>query len=155
MSLAIHVRQRNLLCFKFSGVVSTLAGSTVNGLSDGEGADAMFTYTYSITASSNGLLYVGESGAIRKVTTSGFVTTLAGSESIGSGDGVGTEATFNGVLGLAVDDSETVYAADYTNNLIRKILPSGRYFCLCIPCPLCPINCLFCLFCLSFCQQET
>jgi streptogramin lyase len=53
------------------------------------------------------------------------VTTLAGSGTLGSTDGIATSATFNGPRGVAVDALGNVYVGDSENNKIRKIAPSG------------------------------
>ena len=59
---------------------------------------------------------------IRKITSSGVVSTLAGTAgTAGSANGTGTSATFNQPIGVAVDSSGNVYVADYNNHLIRKI----------------------------------
>ncbi len=105
--------------------MSTLAGSAASGFVDGVGTAARFINTQSITASSNGMLYVGEVGAVRMVTTSGSVSTLAGKSIAGYADGVGSNAAFYGIYGLTVDSSGTVFAADSSNNMIRKVLSSG------------------------------
>jgi alpha-tubulin suppressor-like RCC1 family protein len=62
---------------------------------------------------------------IRKITSAGVVTTLAGSGSTGASDGLGTAASFNMPEGLVVDGIGNVYVADTYNNKIRKITPSG------------------------------
>lgn len=105
--------------------MSTLAGSAASGFVDGVGTAARFASTRSITASSNGVLYVGGNGAVRMVTTSGSVSTLAGKSGTGYADGVGTNTAFNYINGLTVDSSDTVFAADLSNNVIRKVLSSG------------------------------
>jgi sugar lactone lactonase YvrE len=54
-----------------------------------------------------------------------FVSTLAGSGAIGSADGIGTLASFKSPNGVAIDNANNVYVADYLNNKIRKITPAG------------------------------
>ncbi|MEI6714269.1 MAG: HYR domain-containing protein [Verrucomicrobiota bacterium] len=109
------------------GVVSTLAGSGSSGSADGIGVAASFKYPYGVCVDGSGNVYVGDSSnnKIRKITSSGVVSTLAGSGSPGSADGSGTAASFNNPYGVCVDGSGTLYVADSSNNKIRKITSAG------------------------------
>src|SRR5439155_157126 len=63
---------------------------------------------------------------IRKITSAGVVTTLAGSAGqSGSADGVGNAARFYSPTGVAADTAANVYVADSNNKTIRKITPDG------------------------------
>ena len=110
------------------GNVSTLAGSDSNGSADGIGSDASFYYPHGIAVDDNGNVYVADTNnnKIRKITADGNVSTLAGSGSYGSTDGVGIDASFNKPYGIAVDTSGNVYVADTDNSLIRKITAEGN-----------------------------
>ena len=52
------------------------------------------------------------------------VTTLAGTGATGSNDGLGSQATFNGPFGIAVDINGNLFVADRNSNMIRKLTPN-------------------------------
>jgi sugar lactone lactonase YvrE len=110
-------------------VVTTLAGSArLTGSSNGTGSAARFDYPAGVAVDSAGNLYVAdrEDDEIRKISPSGVVTTLAGyAGQQGSVDGTGSSARFNFPTGVAVDSAGNVYVADWHNDEIRKISPSG------------------------------
>ena len=111
-----------------AGVVTTVAGDPGStGSTDGSGTTALFNNPQGIVAL-GGDLYVADSGnnTIRKVTTGGDVTTVAGSAGIpGSADGLSAVARFRSPLGIAVLGG-SLYVADSGNQTIRKVLvPSG------------------------------
>lgn len=110
-----------------SGVVTTFAGSGTSGSTDGAGLAASFNQPYCVAVDRAGTLYVTDLGnsLIRKISPAGVVTTLAGSGSPGTADGVGAAASFNFPMGVAVDGAGYVYVADFGNNSIRMITPQG------------------------------
>jgi hypothetical protein len=107
-----------------AGVVSTLAGLPGNpGWNDGTGDNAQFYYPQGIAADCAGNLYVADSEnfTIRKITSDGVVSTLAGSAgNFGSSDGTGGAVRFVNPFGIAVDSEGNLYVADTFNNTIRK-----------------------------------
>lgn len=107
------------------GTVSTLAGSGLAGGADGSAVDAQFNYPRCITADAQGNVYVGETYRIRKITPDGSVSTLAGGTQ-GYVDATGAEAKFDSIADLTIDTQGFLYAADYFNNMIRKISPAGE-----------------------------
>jgi len=112
-----------------NSVVTTLAGLAGNvGSANGTGSNARFNAPQGIAADSSGNLYVADTAnhTIRKITSGGVVTTLAGSPGTnGLADGTGTSALFNLPQGVAADTSGNVYVADTWNHTIRKITAVG------------------------------
>lgn len=110
------------------GSVSTLAGNGNDGFVDGMGSHAEFFVPIGIVADASGNIYVGDEGnsSIRKITSEGTVTTLAGNGKFSFSDGVGRNAEFNAPGGIAIDSDGNLYVADYLNNCIRKVTASGE-----------------------------
>lgn len=103
--------------------VKTLAGS-VAGLANGTGANARFNMPSGVAVDATGLLYVADYGnnMIRRVTSLGEVTILAGAGHPGYWDDTGTFAVFNGPESITVTADGTAYVADIGNQRIRKIV---------------------------------
>ncbi len=135
-----------------AGVVTTWAGMAGEpGYTDGPRRTAQFAHPAGIAVDEAGNLYVADSGnqVIRKISSEGEVTTLAGNPVYypkiqpnsqapgppnpnfrtgavgGYADGTGRGARFLMPRGLAVDSKGNVYVADMGNHAIRKITPAG------------------------------
>lgn len=106
-----------------AGVVTTLAGNGSNGLSEGTGISAQFSYPRGVAVDGNGNVYVASASRISKINASGVVTILAGSGTNWSNDGTGTAASFDSPEGVAVDGSGYIYVTE--PDRIRKITPAG------------------------------
>jgi sugar lactone lactonase YvrE len=108
--------------------VSTFAGSAAAGFADGNADTARFRGENSIVADAQGNVYVADAqnNRIRKISVSGKVSTIAGSDSAGFRDGQGEQALFNFPKGIAIDMQGNLFIADGANFRIRKITPSGQ-----------------------------
>lgn len=117
----------NILTVNAAGFAGTLAGTGQPGSSNGPGSTATFYFPNGVATDARGNVYVADwvNNLIRKISSNGVVSTLAGSGAAGAIDSTGTSASFNGPAGLAVDAAGNVYVADADNNLIRKITPAG------------------------------
>jgi len=106
-----------------NGVVTTFAGSTTSGSADGIGTAASFYNPLGMVIDSNDSIYVVDqhNNTIRKISSTGIVTTIIGTTTSGSTNGVGTLALLNSPNGIAKDSSGNLYISDYGNNLIRKV----------------------------------
>jgi hypothetical protein len=109
-----------------AGVVTTLAGmEQTPGTNDGTGSSARFNQPYGVAVDSLGNVYVADTYnfTIRKITTNGVVTTIAGQAgNPGSSGGSATNgAEFSYPYGVAIDSSTNIYVADTGNNMIRMI----------------------------------
>lgn len=110
-----------------SGVVNTLAGDGSPTWIDGVGTSASFHFPGGICMDSMSSLYVADTSnyRIRRVTSLGVVTTVAGSSSKMWVDGLGTWASFFAPTGICVDTMGFLYVTDYSNSRIRKVSPMG------------------------------
>lgn len=110
-----------------AGTVSTLAGANASSFADSPtGSLARFYNPQGIAVDGTGTVYVADTGnnRIRKVSSAGAVTTLAGSTE-GFAEGTGSAARFNSPSDVTVSSSGTVYVTDWVNQRIRSISPAG------------------------------
>jgi hypothetical protein len=123
--------QRNAVIRKMTpdGAVTTVAGAPIlAGSVDGTGAAARFNRPIGVATDAAGNTYVADSAnaVIRKITSTGVTTTIAGTVGVeGGADGVGAAAQFTGPSGIAVDSTGNLYVAEIENNTIRKITSTG------------------------------
>jgi sugar lactone lactonase YvrE len=110
-----------------AGVVTTLAGSGINGYLDGTATIARFNRPSGVCADSSLNVYVADpyNNRIRKISGD-IVTTLAGSGATGYLDGTGSAAKFNSPFGVYTGPGvSNVFVADMGNQRIRKITLAG------------------------------
>lgn len=108
-----------------SGQVTTAAGLLgTGGERDGQGAAARFYYPAGLAFDSKGDLYVADywGYTIRRMTPSGFVTTVAGRPSNpGSDDGPPASARFRGPAWLAFDRAGNLWISDAEGQTVRRM----------------------------------
>ena len=113
------------------GVVATLAGSGAVAFADGFGRAASFNVPMGVAVDGSGTVYVADSTncSIRKVSSIGLVSSLAGSPSscgrITPIDGSGDQASFSNPAALTVTSGGTIFVADTANRIIRQVTAFG------------------------------
>jgi sugar lactone lactonase YvrE len=117
-----------------NGVITTVAGN--GSLSGGFGGDggpataALLNGPQGIAVDASGNVFIADSrnNRVRKIDTSGTITTVAGTgQATYSGDGgPATSAALQGPEGIAVDAHGALYVADFWNYRVRIIDPTGR-----------------------------
>lgn len=112
-----------------NGTVMTIAGApSTMGAVDGTGGAARFSGPTAIAIDAAGNLYIGDAGnsfTVRKMTSAGVVTTLAGNAgSFGTLDGTGSAAHFGYPNAIAVDANGNVFVTQ-ADNVIRQITSAG------------------------------
>lgn len=115
-----------------SGTITTVAGNGVPGYSgDGElatNAELNFPSRPFIDATGNIYIADYQNNRVRKVSTTGIITTIAGTGVAGyAGDGgSAASAELNGPLSVAVDSAGIIYIADVHNERIRAVNPTSN-----------------------------
>ena len=114
-----------------SGIISTLAGGSLLGFAGdgGPATSAELGNPIGLATDSFGSVYIADSAnnRIRKVSSSGTITTVAGSVKAGfSGDGgPAIAASLQNPQGVALDAAGNLYIADTANQVIRKVNSQG------------------------------
>jgi len=108
-----------------AGIITTVVGDGRSAFS-GDGGPATAAGVPSprkVVVDESGNLYIASSNRIRRVTARGIITTVAGNGVAGfSGDGgPAVQASFNNILGFAVDPNGNLYIADRDNHRIRRV----------------------------------
>ncbi len=115
-----------------NGVITTVAGTGTAGPPGAETGVAInqnLSGPQGLALDSSGALLIADSGnnRIRRLTSDGTITTIAGSGTSGySGDGgPATAATLRAPTGVQVDAAGNIYISDTSNYRIRKVDTTG------------------------------
>lgn len=121
------------------GAVTTVAGSDRSGaalreIRDGPAGQALFEEPAALALDEFGDLYIAGRYAVRRLSPSGWVTTVAGGNGPGWSDGPARVARFQSLHDLDIDDAGNLYVLDdnrggfgagVTASAIRKIDTAG------------------------------
>jgi sugar lactone lactonase YvrE len=114
-----------------NNIITTVAGKSTSGFSGDGGAatNASLNHASGVAFDASGNLYIADEAnyRIRKVTTNGIITTVAGNGISGySGDGgAATNASLCNPPRMTFDSSRNLYIDDQCNNRIRKVDANG------------------------------
>ena len=102
-----------------------LAGTT--GEVDGAGSSARFSGPQGLAVNGAGVVFIADTfnGTIRQMNTLDVVTTVAGSASANSANGMTTTSRFYAPQNVASDTSGNLFVADTQNSVLRMITPAG------------------------------
>lgn len=115
----------------YAHIIETVAGDGTEGYSgDGGPADqAQLRYPHGVAVDGSGNIYIADrwNHCIRKMDTSGVITTVAGDGTYGysSDNGPADLAKLYNPFRVAVDGSGNLYIADTYNHCIRKVDTNG------------------------------
>jgi RHS repeat-associated protein len=118
-----------------SGIITTVAGTGAPGYS-GDGGPAIAAQVASprdVSVDASGNLFIADAGGVvRRVSSSGIITTVAGIANVVAGfsgdGGPATAAKLNNPSGVYVDAAGNLFIADTTNGRVRRVTaaPSAR-----------------------------
>jgi gliding motility-associated-like protein len=107
-----------------NGMVTTFVGlKGTSGFADGTGTQARFYRPFYMVIDSNDVIYLcdAKNHAIRKITPTGVVSTLAGNGTVGFIDGVGNSARLNHPYGICFDQNQNLVFTDRFNHAVRRL----------------------------------
>jgi hypothetical protein len=110
-----------------SGVMKTIAGGAIGDTKIASAGAIVGPEAIAFDKSGNYYIAEANGNRVRKVSSAGIITTIAGTGVNGSGGdgGLGTAAQLSYPLGVAADSTGNVFIADDFNNVIREVNTAG------------------------------
>ncbi len=115
-----------------AGIITTIAGNGTSGFfgDGGPATAAEIADPADVAVDGLGNVYIADrsNNRVRKIDAGGYISTIAGSSSIGGfgGDnGPATLAALSSPRGVAVDGKGNVYISDQVNDRVRKVDNAG------------------------------
>jgi uncharacterized protein (TIGR03437 family) len=114
-----------------TGIITTIAGNGHPGFSgdNGPAAAAQLNQPYGVALDTSGNLYIADFGnqRVRRVSTGGIITTVAGNGQTGSnGDGgPAISAQMLSPRNLAIDLAGDIYVSEFQGHTVRRIAAEG------------------------------
>jgi sugar lactone lactonase YvrE len=114
-----------------AGIITTIAGTGVAGFSgdNGPATLAELNEPWGLNLDSGGNIFFTDivNERVRKIDTSGIITTVAGNGTAGyNGDNIpATSAELNFPRGVVLDNRGNLFIADTMNHRVRKVNPAG------------------------------
>jgi uncharacterized protein (TIGR03437 family) len=114
-----------------AGIITTIAGNGHPGFGgdNGPAAAAQLNQPYDVALDSSGNLYIADFGnqRVRRIDTSGNITTVAGNGATGSnGDGgPATAALLLGPRNVTLDSAGNLYLSEFNGHRVRMVTPGG------------------------------
>jgi trimeric autotransporter adhesin len=123
---SLYIADNDRVRYVYDGLITTVAGGGSASPGDnGLATSARLDSPAGLAVDSAHNLYIADAGnnVVREVQLNGVITTVAGSYLRGyNGDNIpATSAQLNNPAGIAVDGSGTLYIADSSNGLVRKV----------------------------------
>jgi hypothetical protein len=110
------------------GTVTTVAGTGELGFGDGPAATAKFAAPTALTLDGEGNVYVVDyaNHRIRRISSTGVVSTVAGTGAQGFANGPASSARFDTPIAIALDLEGNLYVTEFGNRVRKIVLPKGN-----------------------------
>jgi uncharacterized protein (TIGR03437 family) len=116
-----------------NGIITTFAGTgdCCSSGDNGPAVSALLNYPTGVAVDASGNVYIADTDGdtVRKVSTNGIITTIAGGGTTLGDNGPATSARLSGPDGMAIDAAGNIFIADAGDGRIRVLVPSNAPAC--------------------------